>query len=94
MTVDLVAIGKEALWVALLVSAPLLLAALLVGTVVGLLQAVTQVQEASLSFLPKALAVGAALFVFLPWMLTLLLQFTRRVFEALPGAFLLHGGGS
>ena len=81
---DMITISKEALMVTLLVSAPLLAAGLVVGVLVSLFQAVTQIQEMTLTFVPKILAVSAALFVFLPWMLTTLVQFTRHVFETLP----------
>ncbi len=86
----MIAFSKEALLVTLLVSAPMLVAGLVVGVLVSLFQAVTQIQEMTLTFIPKILAVSLALFLFLPWMLTTLVQFTRRVFEAIPTAF--HGG--
>ena len=81
---DPIALSKEALIVTLMVSAPLLAAGLVVGVLVSLFQAVTQIQEMTLTFIPKILAVSAALFFFLPWMLTTLVQFTRHVLEALP----------
>ena len=84
-------LSKQALEVTLMVSAPMLLAGLVVGVLVSLFQAVTQIQEPTLTFIPKILAVSLALLFFLPWMVTTLVQFTRRVFEALPGPF-PHGG--
>ena len=81
---DAISISKEALLVTLLVSAPLLAAGLVVGVLVSIFQAVTQIQEMTLTFVPKILAASAALFLFLPWMLTTLVQFTRHVFELLP----------
>ena len=84
-------LSRQALEVTLMVSAPMLLAGLVVGVLVSLFQAVTQIQEPTLTFIPKILAVSLALLLFLPWMLTTLVQFTRRVFEALPGPF-PHGG--
>ena len=80
-------LSRQALEVTLMVSAPMLLAGLVVGVLVSLFQAVTQIQEPTLTFIPKILAVSLALLLFLPWMLTTLVQFTRRVFEALPGPF-------
>jgi len=80
-------LSRQALEVTLLVSAPMLLAGLVVGVLVSLFQAVTQIQEPTLTFIPKILAVSLALLFFLPWMLSTLVQFTRRVFEALPGPF-------
>lgn len=61
---------RQALWLALLLCAPPLGVALVVGTVVSLIQALTQIQEMTLSFVPKALAVGATLWVGGGWMLT------------------------
>ena len=87
---DVIAVSKDALIVTLLVSAPLLAAGLVVGVLVSIFQAVTQIQEMTLTFVPKILAVSAALFLFLPWMLTTLVQFTRHVFELLPA---VSGGG-
>ena len=84
-------LSKQALEVTLMVSAPMLLAGLVVGVLVSLFQAVTQIQEPTLTFIPKILAVSLALLFFLPWMVTTLVQFTRRIFEALPGPF-PHGG--
>lgn len=81
---DVIAVSKEALVVTLLVSAPLLAAGLVVGVLVSIVQAVTQIQEMTLTFVPKILAVSAALVIFLPWMLTTLIQFTRKIFESLP----------
>ena len=80
-------LSKQALEVTLMVSAPMLLAGLVVGVLVSLFQAVTQIQEPTLTFIPKILAVSLALLFFLPWMVTILLQFTRHVFEALAGPF-------
>ena len=85
----MIALSKEALLLTLLVSAPMLAAGLVVGVLVSLLQAVTQIQEMTLTFIPKILAVSLALWFFLPWMLTSLVEYTRHVFEALPTA--AHG---
>ena len=87
---DAIELSKQALLVTLMVSAPLLAAGLVVGVLVSLLQAVTQIQEMTLTFIPKILAVSATLFLFLPWMLETLLRFTRLAFETLPQSF--HGG--
>ena len=69
-----VTVGRQALELMLVVSAPLLLVALAVGLAVSLLQAVTQINEATLSFLPKLLAIAATLLVAGPWMLTTLVE--------------------
>lgn len=78
-------IGQEALFILLMVSAPLLGAVLLVGLLVSLFQAVTQIHEATLAFVPKLLV---ALVVFAwagPWMLSVLVDYIRRTIEMLPG---------
>lgn len=85
-SVDLaVELGRQALWVAFIVAAPVLLTGLVVGVVVSILQAATQVQEQTLTFIPKILAMLAALFIFLPWMLTTVSDFARQLFETIPG---------
>lgn len=76
-----VAVGQSALWAGLMVGAPMLVAALGVGLVVSLLQAVTQVQESTLSFLPKLLAVAGVLVLLGPWMLRELIDFTTAVWQ-------------
>lgn len=71
--------GQEALLLLLMVSAPVLGAALLVGLVVSLFQAITQIHEATLAFVPKLVAVVAVLAIAGPWMLTVLVEYIRRV---------------
>jgi len=78
--------GQEALLMMLMVSAPVLGAALVVGLLVSLFQAVTQINEATLAFVPKLIAVIAVLAIAGPWMLTMLVEYIRRVMEAIPGA--------
>lgn len=75
---------RQALEVALIVAAPMLGAALVTGLVVGVLQAATQVNEMTLSFIPKLLALFATLAVGGPWMLATLVDFTRRLLTDLP----------
>jgi flagellar biosynthetic protein FliQ len=77
-------IGREALMVTLLVSSPLLLCALLIGLSVSIFQAITQINEMTLTYVPKILAVSAALLLFLPWIITKLTDFTRHMFEMIP----------
>lgn len=81
--------GSQALQLALMLAAPLLLTALAVGVLVGVFQAATQINEQTLSFIPKLLATAAVLVLTGPWMLRLLTEFTRRLFESIPG--LIHG---
>ena len=78
--------GQHALYVAMMVAAPLLLTALLVGLIVGVVQAATQINEMTLSFIPKIIAMAAVAMITGPWMLRTLVQFTRQLIESLPGA--------
>ncbi|MBA3582144.1 MAG: flagellar biosynthesis protein FliQ [Gammaproteobacteria bacterium] len=86
MTPDVVIhIGKEALWVLLQIGAPLLLSALIVGLVIGMLQAATQINEMTLSFIPKVLVLMATLCLTGSWMLQTLINYTRSLIESIPG---------
>lgn len=86
MTADQVmTFGKEALSVAVLVAMPCLVVSVGVGLVISIFQATTQIHDQTLSFVPKILAVLAALFLFGGWMLRTLSDFTLRVMESLPG---------
>jgi flagellar biosynthetic protein FliQ len=77
-------LAREALSVVLLVSAPMLGLGMLVGVIVSILQATTQIQEQTLTFVPKIIAVMIAIILFGPWMLTVVTQFTRNLFSELP----------
>jgi flagellar biosynthetic protein FliQ len=79
-----IGLGHEALWTALKVGAPVLVASLVVGVVISALQAMTQINDASLAFVPKVVAMVAALAFFGPWMLTSLVEYAARLFAALP----------
>jgi flagellar biosynthetic protein FliQ len=76
---------RQALEVTILLSAPLLLAALVTGLIVSVFQAATQINEMTLSFIPKLLAIFAMMVLAGPWMLNLMVDFTRRLFSAIPG---------
>jgi flagellar biosynthetic protein FliQ len=78
--------GQEALIMLLMVSAPVLGVVLLVGLVISLFQAVTQINEATLAFVPKLMAAVAVFAMAGPWMLNMLVEYIRRVIEAIPGA--------
>lgn len=78
-------IGREALWLAVLLAGPLLGAALAVGLFIGVIQAATQIQEMTLSFIPKLLALVIVLLVVGPWMLRILVTFSERLFMEIPG---------
>ena len=79
-----VEVGRQALYVLLLVSGPMLLAALAIGLIVSIFQAATQINEATLSFIPKLFGVFFALIFAGPWMLELLVDYIRRLFESIP----------
>lgn len=78
-----IALGREAIFVALLVCAPALILGLLTGLFVSIFQAVTQIQEPTLAFIPKIVVVAFAILFFGPYMLSLLTDFTSRVFSNL-----------
>jgi flagellar biosynthesis protein FliQ len=85
MTVDFViGIMAEAIKVTLLISAPVLIVGLIVGVAISLFQAVTQIQEMTLVFVPKILAVMVVLIAALPWMVSILLSFTHNLFVNIP----------
>jgi flagellar biosynthetic protein FliQ len=77
-------IGTRALEVTLLLAAPMLLVALAVGLLVGVFQAATQINEQTLSFIPKLLAMAVTLIFAGPWMLKLIVGYTRELFESIP----------
>ena len=68
-----------------MVSAPLLLVALIIGLIVSIFQAATQINEATLSFIPKLVGIFVALIVAGPWMLSVMLDYMRQVFTGIPG---------
>lgn len=77
-------LGRQAVEVTLLVSAPLFIAALVTGLVISIFQAATQINEMTLSFVPKLVAIFVTLVLAGPWMLTLLTDFMRRLIESIP----------
>ncbi|MEV6305076.1 flagellar biosynthesis protein FliQ [Actinoplanes sp. NPDC051861] len=79
-----VELGLQAMSIAAKMSAPVLLTALAVGFAISLFQSVTQIQEATLSFVPKAVAIGAALLLTGNWMLREMITYTTQLFEKLP----------
>ncbi|QHJ69556.1 MULTISPECIES: flagellar biosynthesis protein FliQ [Planococcaceae] len=85
MTPDMVIkLAEQSIYTIIIISAPMLLIALGVGLLVSVFQAMTQIQEQTLAFIPKILAVFISLVVFGPWMLTTLLDYTRNLFQSLP----------
>jgi flagellar biosynthetic protein FliQ len=79
-----ITLGQQALYVMLMIAAPMLLAALVVGLAVSILQAATQINEMTLSFIPKLVAMLAALVIAGPWMVTFFVDYMRRLFESIP----------
>jgi flagellar biosynthetic protein FliQ len=77
-------LGQRSMEVMLLVSAPLLLTALVVGLIVSILQAATQINEMTLSFIPKMLAIFLAMLLLGPWMLSTLIDYTKELFQNIP----------
>jgi flagellar biosynthetic protein FliQ len=81
---SVVGIGQQALQVTALISAPMLLAALIVGVLIGMFQAATQINEMTLSFIPKLLALVVVLVVAGSWMLRVLVEYTERLIGSIP----------
>lgn len=77
-------LGQEALQVMLMVSGPLLIVALVIGLVVSILQAATQINEMTLSFIPKILGIFATLMLLGPWMISTLVDYTQRLITNIP----------
>jgi flagellar biosynthetic protein FliQ len=76
----IVGVFREALWLVLLTAAPMLGAGLLVGLVISIFQATTQIQEQTLSFVPKIIAILAVMVIFFPWMMHLINDFASKIF--------------
>ncbi|MCX5759829.1 MAG: flagellar biosynthesis protein FliQ [Candidatus Hydrogenedentes bacterium] len=77
---DILVLSRDAMLVTLLASAPMLLSGMLVGLIISVFQSVTQIQEITLSFVPKIVVVMVAFVVFLPWMVSVLLNFVEPLF--------------
>lgn len=77
-------VGRETMYVVVLLAAPLLLSALAVGLLIGIFQAATQIQEMTLSFIPKLMAIAIALVAAGPWMLQVIINFTLRLYTSIP----------
>ena len=78
------ALGQNALELTLLIAAPLLLSALAVGLIVSVFQAATQINEMTLSFIPKLVAIFAALLLSGPWIITMMTDYMRRLITSIP----------
>lgn len=85
MTPEMVmTIAHEAMYIAMLLAAPLLLVSLVVGLAVSLFQAATQINETTLTFIPKLIAIAVTLVIAGPWMLTTVLDYMHRMFTSIP----------
>ncbi len=81
---SVITIGQQALWVTMLLAAPMLLSALAVGLLVGMFQAATQINEMTMSFIPKLFVLVMALVVAGPWMLTVIVNYTKQLMADIP----------
>ena len=81
-------LGQDALFTLMLVSAPVLGIVLVVGLVISLFQAITQINESTLTFIPKLIAAMLAMAIAGPWMLSMLVDFIRRTIESIPGSLI------
>jgi flagellar biosynthetic protein FliQ len=86
-TAAVMEIARQTLWVTIIVSAPLLGAALVVGLLVGVIQAATSINEMTLSFIPKLLAMALALAVTGSWQIATIADFARAIFQRIPALF-------
>jgi len=80
-------LGRSALWAVVLISAPLLVVALGVGLLIGVLQAATSINEQTLSFIPKLVAMGLTLALFGGWQLGMMVDYTRDIYKRIPAMF-------
>ena len=86
MTPDTVIdLGQQALYLIAMITAPMLLSALAIGLIIGMFQAATSINEQTLSFIPKLMVLLLSILIAGPWMLNLLLSFTRRLYLGIPG---------
>jgi flagellar biosynthetic protein FliQ len=83
--VDVLAIGREAMILTLKISGPVMLAGMVVGLIIALVQALTSIQEATITFVPKIVVMMMTLVVFLPFMMTALIEFTQVLFDRAVG---------
>ncbi len=84
---DAIDLGREAIWIALMIGSPVLLAGIIVGLLIGLFQALTQIQEQTLAFVPKIVAMVLALSIALPWLITRMLQYSTDLITEIPSRF-------
>lgn len=78
-------LGREALWVVLKVATPIMMAGLVIGLLIALFQALTTIQEMTLTFVPKILVIFTSIIVFLPFMMTTVVEFAKSLFDRIIG---------
>lgn len=78
-------IGRDGLWVTLQLAGPIMLAGLLIGLIIALFQALTTIQEMTLTFVPKILVIFVSLILFLPFMMTTLIEYSQHLFDVMVG---------
>ena len=81
---SVMSMGRHAMEVTLMVAAPMLLVALIIGLIVSIFQAATQINEQTLSFIPKLVGIFAAMILAGPWMLSIMLDYMRQMFTSIP----------
>jgi len=84
---DAIDLGRHALWTTLLIGSPVLVAGMIVGLVISLFQALTQIQEQTVVFVPKLIVMLLVLSVTLPWLIAQMLQYTTDLIAGIPGRF-------
>jgi len=87
-TATVIELARQALWMTILVSAPMLAVRLLVGVTIGIFQAATSINEMTLSFIPKVVAMAATLALVGSWQIGTLVDYWRSIFARIPGLFL------
>jgi flagellar biosynthetic protein FliQ len=83
--IGVVEVGREAMWVVLKVAGPIMMAGLLIGLSIALFQALTTIQEITLTFVPKILVIFTSVIIFLPFMMTVVLEFGQHMFDRMVG---------
>ena len=86
-TATVIDLGRQSIWMIALVCTPLLAMALVVGLIIGIFQAATSINEQTLSFIPKLVALGLTLAILGGWMINTLVDYTRVLFGRIPGLF-------
>ena len=86
-TSSVIELAREAMWVTLLVSAPLLAVVLIIGVVIGIIQAATSINEMTLSFIPKLIGLAGAIVLCGNWQVAVLVDYSRSIFHRIPALF-------